>query len=599
MSKVLIFDFEVFKYNTLLGVKILDNDKSYYYQTWDLSEIKKFYYLNNENLWIGHNNMSYDNHIYDTIISNKTNIYNKNLEILNNKFSKNKSLENKFIYYDLMSEEFYSLKVTEAFVGKNISESKVSFDIDRPLSEEEKREVEAYNRDDLDQTHENYLLKEPEINLKLSIIKEFNLDLSCLNITGTQLAAKVLGAKNDKNLKNKYVAPKLYENLQVKNKKALDFYLSEKFREKGSFIEFELCGITHRMGVGGLHGADKKVHIEKALYLDVSGYYNLIMILFGLLPRSIPQQGKELYEYMYHQQLALKGIDDAKRAVYKPILLAVFGSMNNENTDFYDPYHFPLVTLTGQLFIIDLLEKLEDKIRLVQTNTDGVAIVPLDWSKEQEILDIVEEWKKRTGFVINPEYIYNIHQRDVNNYFYQNEKGKVKTLGEVVKPYGKWQNNMFDKLCFKSKEPMIISTGVVEYFMFKKTPEQIVDENKGNLRMFQYICKENSYDWLDYETTNLLIGEVKYEKLQKVNRAFALKSDEIIGMVKKRKYDGKNDKYQNLPDNVFVWNNEILSEETKKAFSEADIINYDYYIKRIKERILEFIDIPTIKDLKL
>ena len=50
----------------------------------------------------------------------------------------------------------YSLKVTELYDGKNISESEVDFDIDRPLTEEEKLLTEKYNRDDLEQTHSNF-----------------------------------------------------------------------------------------------------------------------------------------------------------------------------------------------------------------------------------------------------------------------------------------------------------------------------------------------------------------------------------------------------------------------------------------------------------
>ena len=40
--KIIIFDFEVFKYDVLLGAIILDNNKDpEYFQTWDKEEIKK------------------------------------------------------------------------------------------------------------------------------------------------------------------------------------------------------------------------------------------------------------------------------------------------------------------------------------------------------------------------------------------------------------------------------------------------------------------------------------------------------------------------------------------------------------------------------
>ena len=39
--KIIIFDFEVFKYDTLLGCKIVNNDGSLdIFQTWNIEEIK-------------------------------------------------------------------------------------------------------------------------------------------------------------------------------------------------------------------------------------------------------------------------------------------------------------------------------------------------------------------------------------------------------------------------------------------------------------------------------------------------------------------------------------------------------------------------------
>ena len=42
--KVIVFDFEVFKYDTLLGVYDVNEKK--FYQTWNLEEIRRFYWRN-------------------------------------------------------------------------------------------------------------------------------------------------------------------------------------------------------------------------------------------------------------------------------------------------------------------------------------------------------------------------------------------------------------------------------------------------------------------------------------------------------------------------------------------------------------------------
>ena len=70
--RIIIFDFEVFRYDTLLGTIILDNSKEpIVYQTWNKEEIKKFYNEHKLDIWVGHNNSHYDNHILNAIINDR------------------------------------------------------------------------------------------------------------------------------------------------------------------------------------------------------------------------------------------------------------------------------------------------------------------------------------------------------------------------------------------------------------------------------------------------------------------------------------------------------------------------------------------------
>lgn len=586
--KYLIIDFEVFKYNTLFGAIIIDEDSETIFQTWDLKQIKDFYLDNIKNVWIGHNNISYDNNILDAIVNNKSQkqIFNISQQIVDGKRKYKCGLP--IITHDTM-KGFYSLKLTELVVGKNISETPIDFKLDRPLTEEEKTLVESYNRDDLEQTENNFKIQIDDFTLRLDIIKEFNLSLDALNITGTKLASLVLGAKAIDNIEDMVVETKLPKNLQVKNQQVLDFYLNEEFR-KDKNIKIMLCGCEHLIAAGGIHAALKRVHYDKCLYFDVSGYYNLVMINYDLLPRTMPQKSKELYIYMYHEQLRLKKINPRKRAIYKTILLSVFGAMLNEYTDFYDPYHGSLVTITGELFLVDLLEKLEGKVEVVQSNTDGIIVIPInnDWSLKDEIIHIVEEWEQRTGFVIKKEEINNLWQRDVNNYCFD-DNGKPVVKGEIFSAYDKLSNPIYNQL-WNAKEPGIIAKGIVDYLLYGITPEDTVENNKKNLIYYQYSCKKMSYDYLQYEAFTNTCDTIK-EKLQNINRAFASNSNTVFGTIIKYKIvDGKVKKarLQSLPQNIFIYNNdirepEIINELTKK-------IDYQYYINRIYERLGEFID---------
>lgn len=604
IRNIIIFDFEVYKFNTLLGALILANDGNVAaFQSWNLSEIKEFYRAHIDDIWVGHNNKHYDNFILQAIVNgrNEQQIRRVNDQIIRE--NKKLKLTIPLIFYDLTISHWCALKQMEAYVGKNISETEVDFMIDRELTEEEKRSVESYNLDDLDQTMDDFFYLQHEFLLRMDVINEFHLPMSCLNVTGTQLAEEVLHATKVEGISKWIRKPVLWPTLRVKNQEVIDFYMSESWswtldKKDRKTLDVMLCGCNHRLASGGIHAAQDNMHLDWAYYFDVSGYYNLIMILLDLLPRSIPPEYRKEYENMYHKQLELKKTDPGKRGVYKTILLSVFGAMNNEGCRFYDPYNGDLVRMSGQMYLVDLLEKCEGKLEVVQSNTDGVILIPINGTTEEEVMAIMKEWIDRTGFVLKLDKIYDIHQRDVNTYCYRDASGEIHVVGDTITHYGK-MDFPFWKDSYNAKEPLIVSYAMVEYFMNKKLPEEYIYENMRNLRMFQYICKKLSFDWLEYEETDLNTGDTSVQSIQHINRAFALKSDICSGMIFKCKHVGKvtRAKVANLPNSVFVHNDEILSEKTIDEL--VNKIDYQYYIDRAYEKIQAFYNIMQIKEIHI
>ena len=112
-GEIIIFDFEVFKYDTLLGAILIKNEKQETFQIWNLEQIKKFFYIHEEAMWIGHNNLFYDNIILDAILKNK-NVYETSLKIINSRYRPFDLT--KFISYDLMNGSFFSLKAISALL---------------------------------------------------------------------------------------------------------------------------------------------------------------------------------------------------------------------------------------------------------------------------------------------------------------------------------------------------------------------------------------------------------------------------------------------------------------------------------------------------
>ena len=255
-----------------------------------------------------------------------------------------------------------------------------------------------------------------------------------------------------------------------------------------------------------------------------------------------------------------------------------------EYTDFYDPYRGNLVMITGQLYLIDLLEKLNGKVELIQTNTDGIIVKLINKTTNEEVISIVEEWENRTGYTIKKVPIYDIWQRDVNCYMYR-ANNKIVVVGENA-VYDNWQD-VFSRNMWKVNEPPIIAHCVVEYLMNNISPEDTIEKYKNELRMFQYIKKKDSYDYiiLQKEYDNAMVTE---EKIQNVNRFFASKH---LGYtctpykVKSSKGVTKRTKISYLPSNVILYNKNINEGNLDDLKSKID---YDYYVLRAYEKIATF-----------
>ena len=586
--KIIIYDFEVFQYDTLLGAIIIDNEKYTLYQTWDLDCIRKFYEEHKNDVWIGWNNYNYDDYILNAIIDKK-NPYLTSCNLIKTKIKQYMSI--KLISFDLMFEvKMLSLKLTELIAGKNIHTTEVDFNLNRQLTNDEKLLTESYNESDLKQTLFNFKMFQDRYSLKCDLANEFNLPIDkVFKSTEAQLAALALGAKKIVGIENRLVKPILYDNLQVKHQEVIDFYMNETFRTDIK-VPINICGAELTLCSGGLHSAIKKCFCAKGLYIDISGYYNLVMINYNLLPRTIPEEGKKLYEYMYHEQLKLKKTNPRKRAVYKKVLLAVFGAQNNQYGDFYDPQQALMVTMLGQIYMIDLLEKLDGLVRVIQTNTDGIMLEPYNWDDEAKIISIIEEWEKRTGFVAKKEHFYNLYQRDVNTYFMDDDKHELVVKGDGMTNYDISEKGYSTAGIFNCKEPPIIVQGMIACLRDCIMPEQFVEDNKKELRKFQYACKKNSYDYTEYESINIKTKEVTKTHLQGMDRAFAYKSNDVMGMVYKIKTtNGKTSrsKVSNLPDSVFIYNQSIVEDNAYEKLK--DKIDYDYYVSRIYEKINTFI----------
>lgn len=81
MVIILLYDFEVFAHDTLLGV--LDEETGTVMQLWGIEDIKNFTKKNLNNIWVGYNSAHYDHILLHGILTEKLTTESKVFECSN------------------------------------------------------------------------------------------------------------------------------------------------------------------------------------------------------------------------------------------------------------------------------------------------------------------------------------------------------------------------------------------------------------------------------------------------------------------------------------------------------------------------------------
>ena len=114
----------------------------------------------------------------------------------------------------------------------------------------------------------------------------------------------------------------------------------------------------------------------------------------------------------------------------KIVINAIYGKLNFELGFLYDPMAALKVVINGQLFLLMLIERLEDKgFKVVSANTDGVTAF-VDNDKKEEYMNICSQWEIDTKMELDYTYYEKIVRNNVNNYMAVTKEG-VKTKGKA------------------------------------------------------------------------------------------------------------------------------------------------------------------------
>lgn len=561
------YDFEVFIQDWLVVIiNPMEQDTSIIVN--DKDALKSYYDKHNQDIWIGYNSRSYDQYILKAILlgfnPKKVNDW---IIVKGRKGWEYSSMFNTIpLYnYDCMNK-FYSLKQLEGFMGNNMKETSVPFDIDRKLTAEELQQTVKYCVHDVEQTMEVFLQTKANFDAHINLLKTFDLPLSNISKTQAQLSALALGCiRKDWFDEWEY---SIVDTLRIqKHKDVVNWFVQQRaVKDDNATLTVDVCGIPHQFGWGGLHGAPAEPIHRKGLllHIDVTSFYPSIMIRYDMLSRNV--QDKSVYKKIYDTRVALKKAGKkAEQAPYKIILNSTFGICKDPTSAAYDPRRAKEVCVNGQLLLLDLLEHLEGHCEVIQSNTDGLIIqIPDTDAAFDKIDDICFEWESRTGMKLGFDIVTEIFQKDVNNYLFKFEDGKIERKGAYVKPLNNLDYDM-----------PIINKALVAY-MVDGVPVQKTINDCNYLKEFQKIVKVSS---------KYICGWHNGEELQdKTFRVFASKnnSDSFIGKMKWKNGTKCVEKFANTPEKCFVFNDDVNGVPVPASLDKS------YYMDVAKKRLEAF-----------
>ena len=92
-------------------------------------------------------------------------------------------------------------------------------------------------------------------------------------------------------------------------------------------------------------------------------------------PEHLGSEFITVYQDIVRERVnAKKSGDKAKAQALKIPINATFGKFSDRYSRFYSPFLSPKITVTGQLSLLMLIEKLEENgIKVISANTDGIV----------------------------------------------------------------------------------------------------------------------------------------------------------------------------------------------------------------------------------
>ncbi len=315
-------------------------------------------------------------------------------------------------------------------------------EIDERIGEVERQIIRDYHGNDLEVTNDLKNDLKAQLELRALMSDLYGVDLR--SKSDPQIAEAVVKHEIEKMLGRRVYPPDIqqghfhyqvpayvrYETPELQE--ALEFIRTARLKvrydggvdapDRLKKLLLKIGGTSYQMGIGGLHSQEANVsHYSDDEYVlldrDVTSYYPTSILLQGMYPKHLGPAFLKVYERLYRERIAAKKAGDKNKAEsLKLACNGVFGKLGSPFSILYSPHLLIQVTLTGQLAILMLIERLElAGIHVVSANTDGIiSKVPRD--KRALFNAIFFDWECDTGYTTEETEYISVHSQSVNSY---------------------------------------------------------------------------------------------------------------------------------------------------------------------------------------
>jgi hypothetical protein len=499
-----VFDIELYSNYFLIAFKSIRTGKIVYIdmQEGEFIDKRKLDWIVNTFTLVGFNSNNFDIPILSMALAGKTLAQMKNATMRIIEWGENyREVLKDFRVKPIKVDHIDLIEIAPLFASLKIYAGRLHakrmqdlpFNPDIILSQEQIAITRYYCINDLNNTQHLYESLEEQIKLREELGKQYNIDLR--SKSDAQIAESIFTNEVSRLNNEKIVRPliepgtcyyyKVPSFLKYKTPLlnwALDTISNARFivADHGSIelpeemqkLELTINKSTYTLRIGGLHSTEKTVaHIatdKTKLYdCDVVSYYPFIILNQSLYPTHLGVNFLRAFGNVVQARVhAKRNKDMITSNALKIVINGTFGKLGSKYSNLYAPDLLIQVTVTGQLSILMLIERLELKgIEVVSANTDGIVVkCPTELKPLMDA--IVKQWEVDTNFEMEFAEYSALYSRDINNYIAVKPDGKVKTKGAYANPWAE-----ANKSVWLSKNPTSsICIQAVQDLLVKRTP---------------------------------------------------------------------------------------------------------------------------------